>query len=72
MTHRVVVTGYGAIAPNGLGADAFWEATCAGRSGIRRIEGFDVTGFPVQSAGEAPIVSLSKSCFSRVEPEAAG
>jgi 3-oxoacyl-[acyl-carrier-protein] synthase II len=52
MTHRVVVTGFGAIAPNGLGADAFWEATCAGRSGIGRIEGFDVTGFPVQSAGE--------------------
>jgi 3-oxoacyl-[acyl-carrier-protein] synthase II len=52
MTHRVVVTGFGAIAPNGLGADAFWEATCAGRSGIRRIEEFDVTGFPVQAAGE--------------------
>ena len=29
MTHRVVVTGFGAIAPNGLGAEAFWEATCA-------------------------------------------
>ena len=51
MSNRVVVTGFGAIAPNGLG-EAFWDATKNGRSGVARIEAFDVSGFPVQVAGE--------------------
>jgi 3-oxoacyl-[acyl-carrier-protein] synthase II len=52
MRKRVVVTGLGAVAPNGLGAEAFWEACLEGRSGIAPIEGFDATGFPVRIAGE--------------------
>jgi len=28
---RVVITGIGVIAPTGIGANAFWESTCAGR-----------------------------------------
>jgi 3-oxoacyl-(acyl-carrier-protein) synthase len=31
---RVVVTGLGAVAPNGTGIKAFWDATCKGISGI--------------------------------------
>jgi len=31
---RVVVTGLGAVAPNGLGIEAFWDATKKGTSGI--------------------------------------
>ena len=34
---RVVVTGLGAIAPNGIGKEAFWNATCRGISGIQPI-----------------------------------
>ena len=49
---RAVVTGFGVVAPNGIGADAFWDATTKGRSGVRRIEAFDVSGFPVRIAGE--------------------
>ena len=49
---RVVVTGFGAVAPNGIGAEAFWDATRNGRSGIATIEAFDVGGFPVKVAGE--------------------
>ncbi len=52
MRRRVVVTGFGAVAPNGLDAEAFWASCVAGRSGIARIESFDVAGFPVQIAGE--------------------
>ena len=52
MNRHAVVTGFGAVAPNGLDAEAFWDATLAGRSGVRRIESFDVTDFPVQVAGE--------------------
>jgi 3-oxoacyl-[acyl-carrier-protein] synthase II len=49
---RVVVTGLGAIAPNGLGKDAFWDGLQQGRSGIRRITHFDASQFPCQIAGE--------------------
>lgn len=34
---RVVITGVGAVAPNGIGKDAYWEGLLKGRSGIRRI-----------------------------------
>ena len=49
---RVVVTGIGAVSPNGVGREAFWRATCEGRSGIRRISLFDPSSLPVQIAGE--------------------
>ncbi|HEX5136792.1 MAG TPA: beta-ketoacyl-[acyl-carrier-protein] synthase II, partial [Planctomycetota bacterium] len=52
MRRRIVVTGFGALAPNGSTAESFWKATCDGKSGIGRIEGFDPTGFQVQIAGE--------------------
>ena len=49
---RVVVTGVGAITPLGIGAEAYWRGLTGGCSGIRRIEGFDPGGLPVQIAGE--------------------
>ncbi len=52
MKRKVVVTGFGALAPNGITAESFWSATCEGKSGIARIESFDPTGFAVQVAGE--------------------
>ena len=52
MSPRVVVTGIGAVSPNGLGREAFWEGTWQGRSGIRRIERFDPSSLPVHIAGE--------------------
>ncbi|GHH72158.1 actinorhodin polyketide beta-ketoacyl synthase [Streptosporangium violaceochromogenes] len=52
MTGRYVVTGIGVTAPNGLGAEAFWSATLAGKSGIGRITRFDPGPYPVTLAGE--------------------
>jgi 3-oxoacyl-[acyl-carrier-protein] synthase II len=49
---RVVITGLGAIAPNGIGKEAFWESLLKGRSGIGRITRFDASQFPCQIAGE--------------------
>lgn len=49
---RVVITGLGAIAPNGIGKDPFWQALRCGRSGIARITRFDASKFPCQIAGE--------------------
>ena len=52
MKRRVVITGIGAVSPNGIGREAFWQATRAGRSGVRRITRFDPSGLHVQIAGE--------------------
>jgi 3-oxoacyl-[acyl-carrier-protein] synthase II len=49
---RVVITGLGVIAPNGIGKEAFWKAITEGKSGIGRITRFDASEFPSQIAGE--------------------
>jgi len=49
---RVVITGLGVIAPNGIGKRNFWKAITEGKSGIRRITRFDSSEFPTQIAGE--------------------
>ena len=52
MGRRVVVTGVGVLACNGLSAPTFWEAICNGKSGIAPIVGFDTSAFDVKFAGE--------------------
>jgi 3-oxoacyl-[acyl-carrier-protein] synthase II len=52
MKRRVVVTGIGVVAPNGIGRDAFWSACTRGESGISPIQSFDTTNHPVKVAGE--------------------
>src|SRR5438477_6991517 len=52
MARRVVVTGIGAVSPNGVGRENFWRATREGASGIRRITRFDPSTHAVQVAGE--------------------
>src|SRR5688572_16780802 len=50
--NRVVVTGMGILAPNGIGLTAFWDSLVAGRSGVRQIMSFDATAFKSRIAGE--------------------
>jgi len=50
--NRVVVTGLGAVTPNGIGVDAFWDALIAGKNGIHRISRFNPSEFASQIAGE--------------------
>ena len=52
MKRRVVITGMGAVSPNGVGNAAFRDAILDGRSGVRRISHFDPAEIPVQIAGE--------------------
>lgn len=54
MTHRAVVTGIGAVSPNGIGREAFWAATRCGVSGVRAIKHFDTGDFAVRIAGQIP------------------
>src|SRR5258706_4809724 len=49
---RVVITGLGVLAANGIGKVNFWQASVAGQSGIRRITRFDASPLPTQIAGE--------------------
>jgi minimal PKS chain-length factor (CLF/KS beta) len=52
VSRRAVVTGIGIIAPNGIGTEAYWEATKRGQSGIKRITRFDPSTYSTQFAGE--------------------
>ena len=52
MARRVVITGLGAIAPNGIGKERYWNALVSGHSGIKRISRFDSSRYPVKIAGE--------------------
>ena len=49
---RVVITGLGIVAPNGVGKDHFWSACLNGKSGVGPIRSFDATAHPVKIAAE--------------------
>ena len=49
---RVVVTGLGVVAANGIGIDKFWDSVINGKSGVSRIESFDTSEYPVKIAAE--------------------
>jgi len=49
---RVVVTGLGVVAPNGIGAEEFWRATLAGHSGVSAVSVFDASLYDSRVAGQ--------------------
>ena len=49
---RVVITGMGCVTPIGLNREAFWDSLINGRSGVSKIETFDVSKSPVQIAAQ--------------------
>src|SRR5688500_7104128 len=49
---RVVITGMGVVAPNGVGKDAFWEALVAGKNAVGPITRFDPSPYSTRFAGE--------------------
>jgi len=49
---RIVVTGMGAISPNGIGVDAFGRALAGGQSGISTIDHIKVEGLKSWAAGQ--------------------
>jgi len=49
---RVVVTGLGVVAPNGVGKEAFWQALLNGLSGVRTIRRFDASPYDSRIGGE--------------------
>jgi 3-oxoacyl-[acyl-carrier-protein] synthase II len=49
---RVVISGVGVMTALGVGIEPLWEAMIAGKTGLRRIQRFDPSGFASQVAGE--------------------
>ncbi len=52
MTHRVVITGIGAITPLGNNAEDFFKGVKEGRCGIGFIDAFDTEGYSVKLAAQ--------------------
>src|SRR5437667_5153832 len=73
---RIVISGIGALSPNGIGRENYFAALAAGRSGIRTITQFDASELPCRIAGEVDfqpeqwIDSKNMRHVSRVVPMA--
>lgn len=68
---RVVVTGLGVTACNGIGIESFWCANREGRSGIGPVQAFPADDFPSRIAGEvrgfAPTDYIAPEVAMRVD-----
>ena len=53
---RIVITGIGALSPNGIGREKYFAAVADGRSGIREITQFNASSLPCRIAGEVDFV----------------
>ncbi|HEU5162583.1 MAG TPA: beta-ketoacyl-[acyl-carrier-protein] synthase family protein [Thermoanaerobaculia bacterium] len=49
---RIVITGVGAVAPNGVGRETYFASIAAGRSGVKPISFFDPSSLTSRIAGE--------------------
>lgn len=52
MNNRIVITGLGVLASNGIGKEAFWSALKEGKSGIKPVTLFDTGNLRSKLAGE--------------------
>ena len=55
MERRVVITGMGILAPNGVGRSAFWNSIQHGKSGIGPVQRFDVSSYRSRISGEVQV-----------------
>ncbi len=65
---RAVITGIGAVSPNGIGREAFWRNTLDGRSGVDTIRQFDPSAFPVRIAGQVADFDESRWVDAKERP----
>ena len=68
---RVVVTGMGVVAPNGIGTENFWNSLVHGYSGIKMVSQFDVSSYPSKIAGQIeefdPTIYMSPKSARRMD-----
>lgn len=69
---RVVITGYGAVTPIGIGVDNYWNALVSGVNGVDLITKFDTTNFDTKFAAEVknynPLDYFDKKALKRTDP----
>jgi 3-oxoacyl-[acyl-carrier-protein] synthase II len=68
---RVVITGLGVIAPNGIGKDEFWSNLLEGKSAVDFIRAFDASPYPSKIAAEVKSFAPREYLTSRVAKTAA-
>ncbi|MBM3619368.1 MAG: beta-ketoacyl-ACP synthase II [Alphaproteobacteria bacterium] len=61
---RVVVTGMGMVTPLGDGVDTTWRGLLESKSGIRAVQGFDVSDLPTKIAGNVPAGDKANGHFN--------
>ncbi|MGP4046389.1 ketosynthase chain-length factor [Streptomyces sp. 2A115] len=66
---RTVVTGLGAVTPNGLGADAYWSAILEGRSAIAPFSRWEPERYPVRVGGEIRDFAVREHVPGRLRPQ---
>jgi 3-oxoacyl-[acyl-carrier-protein] synthase II len=68
---RVVITGLGVVAPNGIGKDTFWQANIEGKSGVDKITAFDVSNLESKIAAQVknfdPLQYIPKEVAKRTD-----
>lgn len=68
---RVVVTGLGVVAPNGIGVESFWTSLMDGVSGIDRITRFDAgqhdTKIAAEIKGFDPLLYMEKKDVKKMD-----
>ncbi|RLV08801.1 ketosynthase chain-length factor [Streptomyces griseocarneus] len=68
-TPRVVVTGIGVAAPNGLGREEYWKALLAGENGIAELTRFDASRYASKLAGQIQDFEAKDHLPSRLLPQ---
>ncbi len=69
MRNRVVITGLGVIAPNGIGVEEFWRNTVEGNTGIKPYAWGNAFGFKSQGTGQ--VLDFNPTDFDLSEAELA-
>ena len=69
---KVVITGLGALAPNGNTLSTYWDAVISGKSGIGPIKSFDAETLNVKIAGELkdfdPLAHFNRKEIRKLDP----
>ena len=69
---KVVITGLGALAPNGNTLSTYWDAVISGKSGIGPIKSFDAENLNVKIAGELkdfdPLAHFNRKEIRKLDP----
>src|SRR5690242_10035299 len=65
MDNRIVITGIGVVAPNGIGKEAFWAGLVSGRNSVGKVTRFPVDSFSSHVGAEVP----NFTPHSKIPPE---